>query len=71
MARNSNLTGGIVLIAVGAVLLLDTLGIADMWEVMRFWPVILILLGVRLVLGDRRPRSDSPDDIPPSPPAVS
>lgn len=71
MARNSSLTGGVVLIAVGTVFLLDTLGIADMWEVMRFWPVILIVLGVRLVLGDRRPRSGSSDEAPPAPPPIS
>lgn len=38
--------GPIVLIAIGVLFLLDTLHLIDFREVGRFWPVILILIGV-------------------------
>ena len=46
----------LLLIAVGVVLLLQNLGVLnwDLWlETWRFWPVLLIAIGVGLVLGQR------------------
>lgn len=46
----------LLLIAVGVVLLLQNLGVLswELWlEVWRFWPVLLIAIGVGLVLGQR------------------
>lgn len=38
---------GLVLIAVGVVILLDNLGLVETGQVLRFWPVLLIGFGVR------------------------
>ncbi|HSX58540.1 MAG TPA: DUF5668 domain-containing protein [Candidatus Saccharimonadales bacterium] len=50
--------GAIVLIALGAVFLLNNFGVLpwDIWQnIWKFWPVLLILIGVEFVLG--RPSS--------------
>jgi hypothetical protein len=46
-------TGAIILIAIGVVLLLDNLHIASVnWlGLLRFWPVILILFGLDIIVG--------------------
>jgi cell wall-active antibiotic response 4TMS protein YvqF/B-box zinc finger protein len=41
--------GAILLIALGFILLLDTTGIVPMYEIERYWPVGLIVLGVYLL----------------------
>ncbi|MBI4200806.1 MAG: hypothetical protein HY531_00780 [Chloroflexi bacterium] len=49
---------GLLLIAIGTVLLLQTLGVLPWglwWELWRFWPVLLIIAGVALILGTRAP----------------
>ena len=57
--RNASRWVGTVITAVGVLFLLDTLNIwgfriEDIW---RFWPVILLLLGAKILLGGRRARS--------------
>jgi Cell wall-active antibiotics response 4TMS YvqF/Domain of unknown function (DUF5668) len=41
---------GVVLVAVGAILLLDRLGIAPLSEILRFWPVLLVAGGTVLLV---------------------
>jgi predicted membrane protein len=41
-----HLFAGAVFVTIGAIFLLDNLGILDMNPILRFWPVILIALGV-------------------------
>jgi predicted membrane protein len=43
---NSNLILGLFIIIVGAVLLLDNLDFIDGWDVFRYWPILLVLIGV-------------------------
>ena len=48
---------GIFLIILGVLLLLDQLDILDFQDVIQtFWPLLLILLGLRLILSPGRPR---------------
>jgi hypothetical protein len=42
-------TGAVTLIVLGAVFLLNTLGILPMHRILRFWPVLLIALGVSML----------------------
>ena len=52
--RGSNPVGGVVFVFAGIVLLLNALGVISwgFWDaVVNFWPVILILLGVQMILG--------------------
>jgi len=42
-------TGAITLIIVGAVFLLDTLGVLPMHRILRFWPILLIVLGIAML----------------------
>ncbi len=52
------MTGALVLIAVGVLLLLTNFGIVE-WQVFaelwRFWPLLLVLWGLQLVFGTSRP----------------
>ena len=50
---SSGLTGAILLIGLGTVLLLQNLGLleVDWGYLLRFWPVILILVGLDILLG--------------------
>ena len=66
MAKNGN-WAGIVLILIGIVFLLSNLDIVDIDELVRFWPLILIAVGVRLVIRDRDSGS-GPASGPPLPP---
>jgi len=45
----------LLLIAIGVLFLLDSLGTIDLnfWELWRFWPALLILIGLDLLLGRR------------------
>jgi Domain of unknown function (DUF5668) len=48
--RHANSSGGAVaLIILGAVFLLNTLDIIEMRQILRFWPVLLIILGVNML----------------------
>src|SRR6266404_9279666 len=75
--RRNRILGPIILITIGVLFALDNIwGIADAW---RFWPVILIVIGVvklidRLGYDDRgayygQPRPWGPSSPPASPPA--
>jgi len=51
---NGQLIGGIVLVAVGAMFLLDRFWFFDMGRIVsRFWPSMLILIGVMQLTGGR------------------
>ena len=52
-------SGAVALIVVGAIFLLNTLGIVEMHQIMRFWPVLLIALGVNM-LHSRISRAGAP-----------
>lgn len=49
---------GILLIALGAIFLLDSLGVVTFRSLMRhLWPVLLILVGIGILLKDRKSKS--------------
>ena len=45
-------TGAIILVIVGVVLLLQTTGVVS-WDLWRFWPVLIIAIGINIFLGRR------------------
>ena len=45
--KESNLTTGVILIAVGALFLLHNL---DLMDLGRYWPLLLIVVGIGLLL---------------------
>lgn len=47
--------GGIVLIAIGVLLLLQNFGILDWSSLWKFWPVILVAVGISMLLPKRLP----------------
>jgi hypothetical protein len=47
--KNSELWGGIALVAIGALFLLDNFDIVPLHQVGRFWPALLILAGIFLI----------------------
>lgn len=47
--ENANLWGGIALVVIGALFLLDNFDIVPLYEIGRFWPALLILAGVFLI----------------------
>jgi hypothetical protein len=56
--RREGLVGAVVLIGLGVVFLLGTLGYLGLsaWEViLRFWPVFLVALGLDILIGHKRP----------------
>lgn len=65
---NGRIVWGILLIVIGLLMLLDTMDIMDFGSTMRqFWPVILILFGVLLMLRRGRTRQGSPgQETPPA-----
>ena len=67
MARHDNWSGPI-LIAIGIVFLLSNLDLVDLGDLLRFWPLILIAVGARLVFRDRGSGS-GPASGPPAPPS--
>lgn len=50
-----NLVVGLTIMAVGVVLLLDTLGIREVGSFMRYWPFLIVLFGASLVAQAFRP----------------
>jgi hypothetical protein len=45
---------GIVLVIIGALLLLNEIGIID-WSFWGFiWPVLIIAVGLRMIVGDKK-----------------
>jgi predicted membrane protein len=55
---HSGLSGiviGALIVAIGLVILLDNLGIVRVYDIWRFWPVILIGFGVSRILESRAP----------------
>jgi hypothetical protein len=54
-----NLVIGITIMSVGAVLLLDTLGIRDAASMLKFWPALIVLFGGSLVAQAFRPVTDT------------
>ena len=65
--QRGNWTGA-VLIVIGIVFLLSNLDIVDIDALVRFWPLILIAVGVRLVIRDRDSGSGPASGPPPPPP---
>lgn len=59
--NRSGLVAGLVVIAIGVILLLDQEGVLHAWDVWRFWPVVLIAVGLVKVLR-AVPTSDKPID---------
>jgi hypothetical protein len=47
--QRSSSAGAVTMIILGAVFLLNTLGIMPMYRIIRFWPVLLIALGVSML----------------------
>ena len=47
--RLGPLAPGLLVITLGVVFLLDNLGFVRSWQVLRFWPVILIAAGVKML----------------------
>lgn len=45
----SKRTLGILLVVVGSVFLLNNLGLVRMFDVFRFWPIAIVLLGIVLI----------------------
>lgn len=57
----------ILLIAFGSVFLLDTMEIYDLRRLMRFWPVLMIALGLYLLYARMTDRGPRPPDLPGDP----
>ncbi len=58
--RSRNYLWGIVLIIIGLLFLLQNAGLLDIHDVLhRYWPVILILLGFRLLIRRRESQSEN------------
>jgi cell wall-active antibiotic response 4TMS protein YvqF len=58
LRAHSGLSGiviGALIVAIGLVILLDNLGIVRVYDIWRFWPVILIGFGVSRILESRAP----------------
>ena len=62
MHRTGFPVGAVVLIGAGMLLLLDSIGLIPLNQVIRYWPVALILLGVYMLYSrlDRRPAEPLP-----------
>jgi hypothetical protein len=49
MFLTPNLVMGVTIMAVGIVLLLDTIGVRDAASLMKYWPAVIVLFGASLV----------------------
>ena len=60
MKSNSNVTWGLILIALGILFILDNFNYLDFGYVIRtYWPLILVAIGIKIIM-DRR-RTDTKD----------
>ncbi len=60
--NNSNFYGGIVLLILGMLFLLDNLDVLDFGDfISTFWPLALILIGIHLILKVRRSKPSEPE----------
>src|SRR5690242_8708860 len=50
-----SLTAGLIIVAVGVVLLLGQIGVLDIRMVWRFWPAIFCLAGLSTIIGADQP----------------
>jgi len=55
--KNRELWGGVLLIVIGGICLLGNLDVFDIARITRFWPVLLVFLGVWLLM-KRRGRAE-------------
>ncbi len=53
-----NLVIGIGIIGIGVALTLDKLGLANATDILRLWPVLLVLFGISVVVQAFRPQGD-------------
>jgi hypothetical protein len=52
---NGQLIGGVALILIGALFLLDRFDLFDFgWMISRFWPSVLIFIGVTMIISEKR-----------------
>ena len=54
--KSVSILGPVILIALGTILLLNTLGVLDWdvwWDILRLWPLLLIAIGLDLLIGRR------------------
>ncbi len=57
--RSNSYTGGVILVIFGVLLLLDQMNALDFGDVMsRFWPLILIAIGVKIILFPKNKAAD-------------
>jgi hypothetical protein len=49
MSGNLELWGGVLLVAVGVLFLLDNFNVVPLEQVKRFWPILLVLAGLLLL----------------------
>ncbi len=54
--------GAVLLIALGVIFLLDTMGVVPLGQIMRYWPVILIVFGVMELFNKLGNKPPGPDD---------
>jgi hypothetical protein len=59
-----NVVVGVTIMAVGLVLLLDRFGLTAAWDLLKFWPVVLVLFGASVAVQSLRRR----DPAAPPPP---
>ncbi len=58
--KDSRIFGGLIIIVIGVLLLLNNIGTFDLGDfIADYWPVILILLGVRLILRTKQHREET------------
>ena len=51
--NRADLIGGSILVGIGVLAQLQTLGVPAFWLLSRFWPIVLIALGVAWLRGQR------------------
>lgn len=60
-SRFQGTAGALLLIGLGVVFLLDTMQIVPLGEIMRYWPVVLIIAGVLMLYQKLSPPPDRPE----------